>query len=239
MLVIPAIDLVDGKCVRLFRGRFDQKTVYSQDPAEQALEFQESGLSRIHVVDLEGARFGKGRNRHSIQQILSRVRIPVQIGGGIRQEEDVDQLLNWGAQYLILGTAVLEAPEMVENWISKWGTSPFIISLDLRRGRLQVQGWERNSVLELETVLSRILEWGIEQIICTDVEQDGTLKQPNYDTYQKVLKFLTPKVLFLAAGGVSRPEHIFQLREIGVGGAIVGKALYEGMISLEELVDAG
>lgn len=239
MLVIPAIDLVDGRCVRLVRGEFHRQTVYSGDPVDQALKFQGAGLSRIHVVDLEGARFGEGRNRNSIRGILSRVQVTVQIGGGIREESDVSQLLDWGAGHLILGTSVLETPEKVERWISKWGPSPFIVSLDLRRGRLQAQGWERESRLALESVLERILDWGITQIICTDVEQDGMLKRPGYAACREIMGLLPAHVLLVAAGGVSKPEHLFRLGDMGVGGAIIGRAFYEGKISLEEMGRAG
>ncbi|MDE2925877.1 MAG: 1-(5-phosphoribosyl)-5-[(5-phosphoribosylamino)methylideneamino]imidazole-4-carboxamide isomerase [Acidobacteriota bacterium] len=239
MLVIPAIDLVDGKCVRLVRGEFHRQKVYSGDPVDQALEFQEAGLTRIHVVDLEGARFGEGRNRNSIRRILSRVRATVQIGGGIREEADVSQLLDWGAGHLILGTSVLETPERVEGWISKWGPSPFIVSVDLRRGRLQAQGWERESSLALEAVLRRILDWGIEQIICTDVEQDGMLKRPGYAACRTILGLLPAHVLLVAAGGVTTPGHLSRLDGMGVGGAIIGRAFYEGKISLEEMARVG
>jgi len=239
MLVIPAIDLVDGKCVRLVRGEFHRQTVYSGDPVDQALEFQAAGLSRIHVVDLEGARYGEGRNRNSIRRILSRVQVTVQIGGGIREESDVSRLLEWGAGHLILGTSVLETPEKVERWISRWGSSPFIVSLDLRRGRLQAQGWERESRLALGAVLERVLDWGVAQIICTDVEQDGMLKRPGYAACREIMGRLPAQVLLVAAGGVSKPEHLSRLSDMGVGGAIIGRAFYEGKISLEEMGRAG
>ena len=239
MLVIPAIDLVDGKCVRLVRGEFHRKTVYSGDPVEQALEFQEAGLGRIHVVDLEGARSGEGRNRNSIRRILSRVQVAVQIGGGIREESDVSQLLDWGAGHLILGTSVLETPERVERWIARWGPDPFIVSVDLRRGRLQAQGWERESGLALEAVIERILDWGIAQVICTDVEQDGMLKRPGYAACRRILGLLPAHVLLVAAGGVSKPRHLSRLDDMGVGGAIIGRAFYEGRITLEEMGRAG
>ncbi len=239
MQVIPAIDLVEGKCVRLYQGDFAQKTVYSSDPVEQARSFASAGFSRLHVVDLEGARDGGGRNRPSIQRILQSIDIPVQLGGGIRASEDVLQLLDWGISYMILGTVVLRQPKQVEEWLARWGPDPFIASLDLRKGRLQSQGWLEESSLDLKQVVERVMSWGLSQVICTDVERDGTLEHPNYESYSQLLEMLGPSTRLIAAGGISNLDHVDRLEKIGVGGAIVGKALYEGGLSLEEWAVAG
>ena len=239
MQVIPAIDLVEGECVRLYQGDFERKTVYANDPVEQARSFASAGFSRIHVVDLEGARDGGGRNRPSIHRILQSIDIPVQLGGGIRAAEDVAQLLDWGISYMILGTVVLRQPEEVEEWLEEWGPDPFIVSLDLRKGRLQSQGWLEESPLDLKQVVERLMTWGLSQVICTDVERDGTLEHPNYASYSQLLEMLASSTSLIAAGGISKPEHVERLQQIGVGGAIVGKALYEGSLSLEEWASAG
>lgn len=239
MKVIPAIDLIEGKCVRLYRGDFGRKTVYSDDPVKQARIFESVGFSRLHVVDLEGARDGGGRNRPSVHRILKSVVIPVQLGGGIRGSEDVAQLLDSGISYLILGTVVLRQPDEVERWLEKWGPDPFIVSLDLRKGRLQSQGWLEESSLDLKQVVERIMSWELSQVICTDVERDGTLEHPNYDSYSQLLEMLGSSTSLIAAGGISSLDHVDRLRRIGVGGAIVGKALYEGRLSLEEWASAG
>ncbi len=239
MQVIPAIDLVEGKCVRLYQGDFGRKTVYANDPVKQACSFVSAGFSRLHVVDLEGARDGGGRNRPSIHRILQSIDIPVQLGGGIRASEDVAQLSDWGISYMILGTVVLRQPDQVEEWLEKWGPDPFIVSLDLRKGRLQSQGWLEESPLDLKQVVERVMTWGLSQVICTDVERDGTLQHPNYASYSQLLEMLGPSTSLIAAGGISNLDHVERLRQIGVGGAIVGKALYEGSLSLEEWASAG
>lgn len=239
MKVIPAIDLVEGKCVRLYQGDFGRKTVYSDDPVKQARSFESVGFPRLHVVDLEGARDGGGRNRPSIHRILKSIDIPVQLGGGIRESGDVAQLLDWGISYLILGTVVLRQPDEVGRWLKKWGLDPFIVSLDLRKGRLQSQGWLEESSLDLKQVVERIMDWGLSQVICTDVERDGTLEHPNYDSYSRLLEMLGSSTSLIAAGGISSLDHVDRLQQIGVGGAIVGKALYEGGLSLEEWASAG
>jgi phosphoribosylformimino-5-aminoimidazole carboxamide ribotide isomerase len=235
MLVIPAIDLIDGKCVRLLKGDYAVQTIYSEGPVAQALRFQAVPFSRLHVVDLEGARDGMGRNREAIKSILRAVSIPVQIGGGIRSSHDVEQLLSWGADYLILGTIALKEQDLVTEWVRRWGSEHFIISLDMRCGMLQAEGWVEQSAVDLTEMMARIADWGIRQLICTDVDRDGTLEQPNYGTYQELLRRLHQDSFLIAAGGVSSLEQVVQLKAFGVAGAIVGKAIYEGRIPLEEL----
>lgn len=239
MQVIPAIDLVGGKCVRLYQGDFERKTVYGDDPVVQARSFVSAGFTRLHVVDLEGARDGGGRNRSSIHRILKSIDIPVQLGGGIRESEDVVQLLDWGISYMILGTVVLRQPEQVEEWLQQWGTDAFIVSLDLRKGRLQSQGWLQESSLDLKQIVERVMSWGLSQVICTDVERDGTLEQPNYTRYSQLLEMLGSSTSLIAAGGISSIDQVDRLRQIGVAGAIVGKALYERRFSLEEWAGVG
>jgi phosphoribosylformimino-5-aminoimidazole carboxamide ribotide isomerase len=239
MLVIPAIDLIEGKCVRLYQGDYGKKTLYRKDPVDQAREFQAVGFQRLHVVDLEGARSGSGQNRRMICRIVEATELPVQVGGGVRSPEDVSELLGWGVRYLVLGTVALERPDLVSEWVAKWGSASFIISLDLRENRLQSQGWLRSSRVELDEALKRISDWDSDQVICTDVERDGTLEQPNYDTYEKLLAELPGKVKLIAAGGISRPQHLSKLKKMGVRGAVVGRALYEGPITWEKLINAG
>ena len=239
MIVIPAIDLIAGKCVRLYQGDFDQQTTYDNDPIDQAREFQSAGFTRLHVVDLEGARSGSGQNRQVIRHLVEAVDLPIQIGGGVRTSEDVFELLEFGVRYLILGTAALTDPERVTQWVERWGPAPFMISLDLKGKGLRSQGWVKRSGVELAEALDRISGWEIPQVICTDVESDGTLKQPNYSTYEKLRAQLPGDITLIAAGGISRPEHVSRLKEMGVDGVVVGRALYEGDRVWEKLIDAG
>lgn len=239
MLVIPAIDLIDGQCVRLRRGDYGERTSYAVSPIRQASNFQEVGFKRLHVVDLQGARSGVGENRRAIEAILSSVSLPVQIGGGIRTEADVRQLLGWGAAYLIVGTAALEEPERVRAWTERWGADRFIVSLDLRKGKLRARGWTEEHPLPLAEALHCVLQWGIPQIICTDVERDGTLDRPGYGNLKKLIRLLPKETALIAAGGVSRPSHLAELERIGIRGAVVGRALYEGEFSAREFARVG
>lgn len=239
MFVIPAIDLIQGRCVRLYQGDYSQKTVYNTSPARQALRFQEAGFTRLHVVDLEGARWGQGHNRQAIREIIQSVDISVQVGGGIRSERDIGELKNWGVRYQILGTAALTQPANVDRWVDRWGAQTFIVSLDFREGKILSQGWSEENQTSLNQILERIHRWGLSQIICTDVTRDGTLQEPNYQTYQQLLSQLSPDVRLIAAGGVSRREHLDRLRKMGLAKAIMGKALYETKVSLEEFSGVG
>jgi len=239
VIVIPAIDLISGQCVRLFQGDFGQQMTYQNDPVEQARKFQAAGFTRLHVVDLEGARFGSGQNRQVIRLLVEAVDLPIQMGGGLRTEEDLSELLSIGVQYLILGTAALTDPQQVTRWVERWGATPFMISLDLKGKGLRSQGWVEPSGVELREALDRIAGWGIVQVICTDVESDGTLRQPNYALYRELRAQLPGEVTLFAAGGISCPEHISKLEEIGVDGVVVGRALYEGGMAWERFIDAG
>jgi len=239
MLVIPAIDLIDGRCVRLYQGDYRQKLEYEEDPVRQALKFQSAGFRRIHVIDLEGAKIGQGQNREAIRRLIDACSVPVQVGGGIRTAEDVDALLGWGADFLILSTVALEKPKRFSEWVDRWGGERFIVSLDLRKGRLQTGGWLTESFTEISEVIELIQECRLKEVICTDVERDGTLEQPNYATYRDLISRLPTSVSLIAAGGISSPEHVRLLGEIGVCGAVVGRALYEGSFTWEEMLHAG
>ncbi len=238
-MVIPAIDLIEGRCVRLWQGRYDHQTTYPMSPESQALRFQEAGSRRLHIIDLEGAADGGRSNREVIRQVRREVEIPVQTGGGIRTDGDVAELIEAGIDFLILGTVAIEEPQLVEHWIDRWGADRFIVSLDLKHGKLRSRGWTRESAVTLEEMTGRIRSWGVAQVICTDVERDGTLDQPAYETYEMLRLLLGGGIDLIAAGGVSRPQHLRGLKEIGVVGAVIGRALYEGDVSLEDFLRAG
>jgi phosphoribosylformimino-5-aminoimidazole carboxamide ribotide isomerase len=239
MLIIPAIDLIDGKCVRLLKGDYEQRTTYSRNPVGQALRFQSAGFRRLHLVDLEGARDGEGKNREAIQTVIKASRVPVQVGGGIRSVDDVEELIAWGASWLILGTMVLEDPDEVSRWVERWGGERFAVSLDLRAGKLQKQGWLAESSQDLKDVTDTLIKWGVHEVICTDVDSDGTLEEPNWSAYELLLDLLPADLPLVAAGGICEPGHIARLADLGVSGAIVGRALYEGNYTWEEMLSAG
>ncbi len=239
MLVIPAIDVIGGACVRLLKGDYGAETRYEIDPVEQARKYQEAGFERIHVIDLEGARDGKGRQRTTVSSIRKACGLPMQVGGGIRSCEDVEQLLECGVDYLIISTAVADTPARVEEWIKACGAERFIVSLDIRNGKMRTAGWMDQSEEPLESIVDRISEWGIRQVICTDIDKDGTMEQPNLKTMELLLSLLPDDVFLIAAGGVCSPQHIRVLDENGVKGAVVGRALYEGGFTMEDFLNAG
>jgi phosphoribosylformimino-5-aminoimidazole carboxamide ribotide isomerase len=239
VIKIPAIDLIDGTCVRLYRGDYGRQTTYTSDPVGQALRFQSAGFRRIHVIDLEGAREGTGKNRAAIRQVIAACRVPVQIGGGIRSDDDVAELLDFGASYLILGTVAVQDPAVVDRWVGRWGADRFIVSLDLRQGTLQTDGWTAGSEVTVPDLVERIRNWGMKELISTDVERDGTLEKPNYSSYRQLIELGGGEIGVIAAGGVSRPEHIVQLGGQGVAGVVIGRALYEGEFTWEEMLRAG
>ncbi len=239
MLVIPAIDLMDGRCVRLHQGDYEKRTDYDLDPVERASAYQRAGFRRLHVVDLDAAKSGSGANREAIRRIVASVGVPVQTGGGIRAASDVEELLRSGVQFLILGTVALERPDLVASWVARYGPDRFIVSLDLRDGRPLSRGWTEDGGIDLGRAVQRVLDWGVPQIVCTDVERDGTLGDPGYDSCRTLLELLPAGYSLTAAGGVSRPEHLVRLEAIGVSGAVVGKALYEGAHAPEEFLRVG
>ena len=239
MLVIPAVDLIAGRCVRLYQGDYNRTTAYEKDPVKQVVSFQKVGFPRLHVVDLEGARLGSGKNRAVIQEMAQLAEVPVQVGGGIRTPQDITELLEWGIRYLILGTVVLERPDLVTKWVNFWGPDSFIVSLDLKKKQLQSRGWLKTSTVTLDEIIKRLADWGIRQVICTDVERDGTLGEPSFEIYEDLKGQLATGTTLIAAGGISSPEHIARLKEMEVDGAIVGRALYESKIAWEDFVDAG
>ena len=239
MLVIPAIDVIEGSCVRLLKGDYGAETRYEVDPVEQARKYEETGFERVHVIDLEGARDGKGRERKTVSRIRKACHLPMQVGGGIRSRADVEQLLECGVEYLIISTAVADTPSRVEDWIKAFGADRFIVSLDVRDGKMRTSGWLEQSEEPLESIVRRISGWGIRQVICTDIEKDGTMEQPNLRTMELLLSYLPADAFLIAAGGVCSPDHVRILSENGVSGAVVGRALYEGSFTMEDFLNAG
>ena len=238
MLVIAAIDLIGGRCVRLLKGNYDHRTEYSVDPVEQAIFLQKVGFSRVHIVDLDGARLGKPQNFPIISQVVSTLDLSVQVGGGIRKSADVASLASLGC-FLILGSSALLEPEKVGSWIKQWGSDRFIISLDLDGKDLRTHGWKKSAPIKLLEALDLIGMWGIKQIICTDITRDGTLIGPNLSLLEEVVGLTASGTTVIAAGGVSRPEQIPELASVGIGGVVIGKALYESNIPEEEFANAG
>lgn len=231
MEIIPAIDLKNGKCVRLYQGDYSKETVFSDDPVATALKWQEKGARWLHLVDLDGAAAGEVRNSEAIRNIVRNTQLNVELGGGIRREEVVEQLIKLGVKRVILGTVAVEQSELTRRIIKRFG-SAIVVGIDARDSYVTTHGWLKIStmtVLELSLMMASI---GAQRIIYTDVKRDGTLTEPNYETTAELVKSL--KIPVVASGGISSPEHIRKLAALGVEGAIIGKALYTGDIDLAE-----
>lgn len=232
--VIPAIDLRHGRCVRLRQGDFQQETVYSDDPAAMARRWQDRGAPRLHVVDLDGAAGGEPRNLDAIRAILGAVRVPVQIGGGIRSLEVASMLLDLGVSRVIFGTVAVRKPELVAAACREFGTAAVVVGVDAREGRVAVSGWLEQESLEASELVARMEALGVERFIFTDIGRDGTLSGPNLDDLTYLLT--QTKSAVVASGGVAAVADIRRLRKLGVEGVIVGRALYTGDLQLEEAV---
>lgn len=233
MLILPAIDIYNGKCVRLQQGDFNRQTVYNDSPAAVAESFRKAGLSFLHLVDLEGAQVGRVMNWEALSSICSLDGVRTQIGGGIRTVDDVGKLFGIGATRAILGSLAVDSPHLVREWLLEFGSDRFVIAVDIKDGRVASKGWAEKSGPP-EAFLQQMIDIGARRFLCTDVSRDGMLAGPNIYLYRELMSAF-PEVELLASGGVTRLDDLRTLREAGCAGAIVGKALYENKITLEEL----
>jgi len=229
--VIPAIDLRHGKCVRLYQGDYEQETVFRDNPVEVALEWQSLGVPRIHIVDLEGAATSELHNLDIIEQIANAVLVPTQAGGGIRKLETIEQVLKAGIERVVLGTAAVETPKLVEEACRKFSES-IIVSIDARQGRVSTHGWRRETELEVVEFAQAMVRLGVKRFIYTDISRDGTLTEPNFTAIAELAEAISLPII--AAGGISSVIHLKILKQLGIEGAIVGKALYTGDIDLKK-----
>ncbi|MBM3945259.1 MAG: 1-(5-phosphoribosyl)-5-[(5-phosphoribosylamino)methylideneamino]imidazole-4-carboxamide isomerase [SAR202 cluster bacterium] len=231
MEVIPAIDLRDGKCVRLYQGDYAQETVYSDEPERMAAQWVEQGATRLHVVDLDGARSGHPTNIAATRAIVEAVDVPVQLGGGIRTPDDARIALALGVQRVMVGTAAIEQPAVIEALCAEFGPESVVVSVDARGGMVAVRGWVETSGVEALKLAQDMAGYGVRRIMYTDVSRDGTLTEPNFEMVRTLVRESGLSVL--AAGGIATVEHLVKLAGIGAEGAIVGKALYTGDIDLK------
>ncbi|MGI6649114.1 MAG: 1-(5-phosphoribosyl)-5-[(5-phosphoribosylamino)methylideneamino]imidazole-4-carboxamide isomerase [Bacillota bacterium] len=237
MLVIPAIDLREGRCVRLIQGRLDQEIVFSNNPAEVASNWEKRGAQWLHVVDLDGAFAGELRNLDKIKAIVKNVNIPIQVGGGIRTMETVRQLLDLGVNRVILGTSAVAQPEMVREAVAEFGER-ILVGIDGRDGKVVIEGWDKTSEKSILELGREVEEIGIKRIVLTDIRRDGMLKGPNVEGTREM--GLACNLKILASGGISSLEDIRSLKALepyGVEGVIIGRALYSGVVVLEEALE--
>lgn len=231
MRVWPAVDLLDGRCVRLYKGRYDEVTEHGRDPMAVARRFVEDGARALHVVDLDGARDGEPRHAELVLRLRRALDVPMQVGGGLRSEEAVDRYLDAGVERVILGTAAVRRPERVARLVERHGPRAVAVGVDVREGRVVVEGWTEESGLARSELLDRLAGMGVGTVVYTDTTRDGTLTVPDVEGARRVAArgFRT-----LVAGGVSRIEDVAALREAGAAGVVVGSALYSGDLSLAE-----
>ena len=233
MEIIPAIDLRDGKCVRLYQGDYNQPTVFGSEPAAVALKWYSQGAQWLHVIDLDGAATGRPRNVSVVGEIMKESSLLVELGGGIRREDVVANLLQKGVSRTILGTVAVENPELVKKLCQRFGEA-IVVSLDARDGKIAIHGWQRDTIIDALELSREMVEAGVRRLIYTDIKRDGTLSEPNFNMVSRLLTEV--KVPIIVAGGISKLEHLHRLKELGVEGVIIGKALYTGDINLEEAI---
>jgi phosphoribosylformimino-5-aminoimidazole carboxamide ribotide isomerase len=234
MRIIPAIDIIDGKCVRLTQGDYAQKKIYHENPLDAARSFEAAGLTHLHLVDLDGAKHGKVVNWGVIESIVKETSLRVDFGGGIKTTEEIERLVNMGVRQVNLGSIAVKEPDKITEWLEQFGHQRIILSADVKNELISINGWQHDSSINIVTFLRDYIQRGIENVTCTDISTDGMLSGPNIELYKKVLLSF-PQLNLIASGGVSTLEDLHELQTIGVDGVIVGKAIYEGKISLEQL----
>lgn len=232
--LIPAIDIIDGKCVRLTQGDYDQKTVYNEDPLEVAKMFEDNGLKRLHLVDLDGAKAHHIVNYKVLERIANRTNLIIDFGGGLKTDSDLEIAFNSGAKMVTGGSIAVKNPDVFSSWIEKYGSDKIILGADVKDGKIAVSGWIEETDLQLNNFLKGYLEKGIRKVISTDISKDGMLQGPATELYQQMITDF-PELYVIASGGVSGIEDIEKLNDAGVHAVIFGKAIYEGRINLRDL----
>ena len=232
--IIPAIDLIEGKCVRLTQGDYATRKVYNEDPLEVAKAFEDAGIRRLHVVDLDGAKAGHIVNYRVLEKLAGHTSLVIDFGGGLKQTKDVEIAFDCGAQMVTGGSIAVKDPETFTAWIARFGSERIILGADAKDRRIAISGWEEATDAELLPFIQKYREQGIEKVICTDISRDGMLEGPAVDLYKEILEAV-PEIYLIASGGVSSIADIEKLAEANIPAVIFGKALYEGRITLKEL----
>jgi phosphoribosylformimino-5-aminoimidazole carboxamide ribotide isomerase len=238
MEIIPAIDIIGGKCVRLTQGDYAQMKTYHESPLAMAREFEQAGIKRLHLVDLDGAKQKHIVNHEVLRSIARETSLHVDFGGGVQSDADIQLAFDSGAKQITGGSIAVKMPSLFESWINKYGPDKIILGADAKNRKIAVGGWEESTEEDLIPFIAAYLKLGIQYVICTDVAKDGLLQGPSLELYKEIMEEL-PEVKLIASGGVSSMKDLEELEKIGVFGAIVGKAYYEGKVTLEELAVFG
>jgi phosphoribosylformimino-5-aminoimidazole carboxamide ribotide isomerase len=233
--LIPAIDIIEGQCVRLTKGDYDQKTVYGS-PLEMATEFERIGFNRLHIVDLDGAKSRHIVNSGVLNDIATTTQLTIDFGGGIKTDDDMGKAFENGAQMVTIGSVAVTQPELFETWLRKYGANRLILGADVRNGKISINGWKEDSSEDLLPFLKKYIDMGVKNVLCTEISKDGTLQGPALQLYKEVMKAY-PSLHLIASGGVSSIDDIKALDAAGIPAVVFGKAIYEGKINLKELWD--
>ncbi|NLA94764.1 MAG: 1-(5-phosphoribosyl)-5-[(5-phosphoribosylamino)methylideneamino]imidazole-4-carboxamide isomerase [Bacteroidales bacterium] len=236
MEIVPAIDIIDGKCVRLSKGNFNTSKIYGDNPLEMAKMFADAGLKRLHLVDLDGARSRHIVNTRTLESIAGNTDLIIDFGGGVKSRRDIDTAFDCGASMVIVGSTAITDRELMYEWIEEFGEDRIILGADVRNGLISVNGWKEDSDLKLDDFLKEYRAKGITRVLCTDINRDGMLQGPATELYRSILRDF-PGIKLIASGGVSSIEDLIELRKEGLYEAIVGKAYYEGKITLKQLAE--
>ena len=234
MEIIPAIDIIDGKCVRLTHGDYAQKKVYNEHPLEVAKEFEDAGIKRLHLVDLDGAKVGAVKNWKVLEAIAGKTSLVIDFGGGIKAEKDVQIVFNSGAALATVGSVAVKDEAVFTQWLQTFGADKFLLGADVKNEKITVSGWLEQTDIWIYDFIEKYISKGINQIFCTDVSKDGALEGPSIELYKNIVEKF-PALHFIASGGVSSIDDVYHLQEAGCKGVIIGKAIYEGRIQLNEL----
>ena len=234
MMILPAIDLIGGRCVRLSQGDYEQKKQYDASPLEMVEAYVRHGLRRIHVVDLDGAKASRPANLDTLRQIAAVEGAEIEWGGGIKSADALNQVFDAGARYAVVGSVAARQPELFEEWLQEFGAERMVLGADVKGGRVSVNGWREEVDLTIDQLIDRFLPLGLNQVICTEISRDGMLQGPATELYVRLQKRY-PTIDITVSGGISSRADIEQLRQLGLRKVIVGKAIYEGRIKLEEL----
>jgi phosphoribosylformimino-5-aminoimidazole carboxamide ribotide isomerase len=232
--IIPAIDIIEGKCVRLSQGDYERKTVYNENPLEVARMFEDAGLTRLHLVDLDGAKAKHIVNYKVLESISSKTNLVIDFGGGLKTDEDLEIAFKSGAAMVTGGSIAVKEPEIFLNWLEKFGREKIILGADAKKGKIAVSGWQEETGISVIDFIAEFHKKGISKVISTDISSDGMLSGPAYELYAEIIKTL-PDVEIIASGGIASMKDIYRLDEMGVPGVITGKAIYEGKITLQEI----
>lgn len=234
MTIIPAIDIINGKCVRLTKGDYSQKIIYNDHPVEVAKQFADAGLERLHIVDLDGAKAGKIINLDVLEAIASATDLKIDFGGGVKNITDVGKIFDAGASMVTLGSLAVKHPELLEEWLIEFGADKFLIGADVLDENIKISGWLEDGGINIFDFIAKMMGLGVNHIFCTDISKDGAMQGPSIELYKKIIATY-PELNLTASGGVANFEEVLLLKEIGCVGAIIGKAIYEGKITLEAL----